>query len=87
MTAVKDTDKDTTSKAQNRFVVSLPADVGDMIDTVGKKLADELQKSTGVSFELSRAQIVQALVRQALKTNEPAEVAEKISDEAQKVAA
>lgn len=57
---------DTAKTAQNRFVVSLPKDVGEQIDEVGAKISASLQTETGIAFELSRAQIVQALVRQAL---------------------
>lgn len=64
--ATKDNGTDTASAAQGRFVVSLPKDIGEQIDRVGAKLAAALQKETGIGFELSRAQIVQALVRQAL---------------------
>lgn len=65
---------DTASPAQGRFVVSLPKEVGAQIDAVGAKLKAALEKETGIGFELSRAQIVQALVRQALAENgsEPA---------------
>lgn len=63
---MSDAEKTQTSNAQGRFVVSLPKDVGTQIDEVGKKITENLQKTTGVGFELTRAQIVQALVRQAL---------------------
>lgn len=66
-TAAKKGSTDTTSDSKNRFVVSLPADVGEMIDRVGERLRASLEKETGIGFELSRAQIVQALVRQQLK--------------------
>jgi hypothetical protein len=61
---------DTTTEAKGRFVVSLPKDVGEMIDSVGAKLSEAFMGETGIAFELSRAQIVQALVRQALKAQE-----------------
>jgi hypothetical protein len=61
---------DTASPANTRFVVSLPKDVGEMIDEVGAKLSEAFMGETGIAFELSRAQIVQALVRQALKAQE-----------------
>lgn len=67
VTAEKKGSTDTTSDSRNRFVVSLPADVGEMIDRVGERLRASLEKETGIGFELSRAQIVQALVRQQLK--------------------
>lgn len=60
-------DTDSASKAQGRFVVSLPADTAELIDKVGERLQAAFQAETGIAFELSRAQIVQALVRQALK--------------------
>lgn len=62
-------DTDTSSNAKGRFVVSLPSDVGAQIDQVGEKLAAAVRQETGIAFELSRAQIVQALVRQALTDN------------------
>lgn len=65
--------KGETSNAQGRFVVSLPKEVGEQIDNVGEKISAQLKESTGVAFELTRAQIVQALVRQALDSTEAAE--------------
>lgn len=63
-------EKDSATPAQGRFVVSLPADMGALIDQIGEKLAQSFEKETGVRFELSRAQIVQALVRQALNSTD-----------------
>jgi hypothetical protein len=66
--------KDTATVAQGRFVVSLPKDVGEQIDIVAQNLAAAFERETGVAFELSRAQVVQALVRQALAgKDEPSE--------------
>jgi ABC-type phosphate/phosphonate transport system substrate-binding protein len=56
---------DTTKTAQNRFVVSLPADTRTQIEAIGKNLTKALEEQTGVAIELSPAQIVQSLVRQA----------------------
>lgn len=72
-TAAEKVSKDSTSTAQNRFVVSLPKEIGEQIDRVGAKLAAALHKETGIGFELSRAQIVQALVRQALANDSTAD--------------
>lgn len=72
-TAAAAASTDTASPAQGRFVVSLPKEVGAQIDAVGAKLKAALEKETGIGFELSRAQIVQALVRQALATENGAE--------------
>lgn len=69
-------EKDTTKVAQARFVVSLPAEVGLQIDEVGAKLRAALERETGIGFEMSRAQIVQALVRQQLKDSAAEKVAE-----------
>ena len=65
-TTAKKASTDTSSEARNRFVVSLPADIGEMIDTLGAKISDAMLTETGVAFEVSRAQVVQSLVRQAL---------------------
>ncbi len=76
-TAEKKGKTDTASEAQARFVVSLPKEIGELIDKVGENLAQAFEKETGVAFELSRAQIVQALVRQALKDRDEPEGDEK----------
>lgn len=65
---------DTAAPAQSRFVVSLPSDVGELIDQVGARLSAAFQAETGIGFELSRAQIVQALVRQALRDSNGTDV-------------
>lgn len=57
---------DTTSVAQGRFTVAIPAEVATQIDQVGHNLAEAVRKQTGVGVELSRAQIVTALVKSAL---------------------
>lgn len=67
---------DTTTPARERFIVSLPQDVGKMIDQVGVRTTAALERETGIAFELSRAQIVQSLVRQALKVDEEVAAAE-----------
>lgn len=79
--AAKKADTDTSSESKNRFVVSLPSDVGEMIDRVGARLSAALQAETGIGFELSRAQIVQALVRQALKDQDSPNGNEATADE------
>lgn len=62
--------KDTSGNAQGRFVVSLPSDVRTQIDAIGAKLTATLEKETGVAIELTPAQIVQSLIRQALAAQE-----------------
>lgn len=54
------------SGAQARFVVSLPASVGDQLDSIAQRLSQTLENETGVAFELSRSQVIQALIRQTL---------------------
>jgi hypothetical protein len=61
---------DTTSEAQGRFVVSLPKEVGAQIDDVAEKLSRAMEAEAGIAFALSRAQVVQALVRQALRNGD-----------------
>ena len=56
---------DSTTEAQNRFVVSLPAENGPILDRIAARVSAELKESTGVAFDLSRAQVVQSLIRQA----------------------
>lgn len=55
-----------TKEAQNRFVVSLPKEVGAQIDTLAEGIRKETQKTLGVGISPSRAQVVQALVQDAL---------------------
>lgn len=64
---------DTTSEAQGRFTVALPKEFGPLVDTVGVRIGEAVAKETGVTVELSRAQIVQSLIRSALATADKAE--------------
>ena len=57
---------DTSGVSRNRFVVSLPNDLGDKLDKAGAKIAAAVQKEAGISVELSRAQVIQSLVQSAL---------------------
>lgn len=66
---------DTTSDAQGRFTVALPKEVGPLVDRVGERIAKAVAKETGVTIELSRAQVVQSLVKSALAAAETAETA------------
>lgn len=59
-------DTDTTSVSKGRFTVALSAELAEGIDNVGARLAKAVQDATGVSVELSRAQVVQSLVKTAL---------------------
>lgn len=61
---------DTSGNSKNRFVVSLPPETRDQITSIGVRLTATLEKETGVAIELSPAQIVQSLVRQALTMQE-----------------
>jgi metal-responsive CopG/Arc/MetJ family transcriptional regulator len=61
------TKTDTSSEAQGRFVVSLPKEVGARIDELIRQTADKLREEIGVGVEISRAQMVQTLVQDALK--------------------
>jgi metal-responsive CopG/Arc/MetJ family transcriptional regulator len=56
-----------TTEAQARFVVSLPSEVGKQIDKLAERIADQTRESLGVGISPSRAQVVQALVQDALK--------------------
>jgi hypothetical protein len=57
---------DTAKAAQGKVLVSLPRDTADDIDTLGMSIADALEKQAGIRVELSRAQIVQAITKQAV---------------------
>jgi hypothetical protein len=57
-----------TTAAQGRFVVALPREVGDQIDAVATRMSTEMQKRFGVPVQMSRAQVVGALVTGALAT-------------------
>jgi len=59
-------DTDTARAAQGKVVISLPKEVGLDIDTLGDTLAEAIEQQTGVRFELSRAQVVQSIVKQAI---------------------
>lgn len=61
-----------SSNAQGRFVVSLPKELGDVIDAIGVKLTEALRRDHGVGVELNRAQIVTSLVKSAMAGMEDA---------------
>lgn len=56
---------DTTSAAQGRFTVAIPKELGEIIDKIGKDITAAVAKATGVEFELTRAQVVQSLIKSA----------------------
>lgn len=58
--------KSESSNAQGRFVVSLPKEVGEQIDKLGAKIATAVTEQTGATVEITRAQVVQGLVKSAL---------------------
>jgi hypothetical protein len=64
---------DTTTEAQGRFTVALPKEFGPLVDAVGKRIGEAVHAETGVTVDLSRAQIVQSLIRSALASAEQAE--------------
>lgn len=57
---------DTATVAQNRVVVSLPKEVGDQLDKLGLQVSAVVERETGVPIDLTRAQVVQAIVKGAL---------------------
>lgn len=57
---------DTSSASRNRFVVSLPNELGGKVDKVGERLTASVRQQTGIGVTLSRAQIIQSLVESAL---------------------
>lgn len=59
-----------TGNSRNRFIVSLPQEVGAQIDGLAARLADQMRKQHGIGVEMSRAQVVQSLVTSALKSLE-----------------
>ena len=61
---------DTTSEAQGRFVVSLPKDVGKRIDGLIKSTAEKMRELGLPGVEMSRAQMVQTLVADAIAAGE-----------------
>lgn len=57
---------ESTGDAQGRFVVSLPKEVGAQIDKLIAKTAERLREEIGVGVEVTRPQMVQSLVQDAL---------------------
>jgi hypothetical protein len=56
----------TPRKRSDRVIISLPKEAAEQIDEIGHRLATAFHAETGVHFELSRAQIIHSLIRQAL---------------------
>lgn len=52
--------------AQGRFVVSLPKELGPVIDKLSTRIGEAVREQTGVAVELNRAQVVQSLVKSAI---------------------
>lgn len=71
----KEAVKDTASPAQGRITVSIPADLAALIKSRGAELAVSLKEAHGIAVELSPAQIVESVLRDAL-TQKPTEGAE-----------
>jgi len=61
---------DTASEAQGRFTVALPKELGAQVDQIGQRIAAAVLAQTGTEVELSRAQIVQSLIKTAIKYGE-----------------
>ena len=53
---------DTTTTAQGRFTVQLPADVRPKLDALGKEAARGVSESMGIVIELSNAQVVTGII-------------------------
>ena len=54
---------DTTSNAQGRFTVQLPADLRPLIDALGKDATAKVSAETGIDIELSMAQVVTGIIK------------------------
>lgn len=54
---------DTSSNAQGRFTVQLPADVRPLIDALGKEAVRGVKEQMGIDIELSNAQVVTGIIR------------------------
>lgn len=54
---------DTTSTAQGRFTVQLPADVRPMLDALGREAISGVKAAMGIDIELSMAQVVTGIIK------------------------
>lgn len=54
---------DTSSVAQSRFTIQLPAEVRPDLDRISKAVSDAVAATTGVGVDLSMAQTVTALIK------------------------
>lgn len=73
----KPAEQSSTSVAQSRFTVALPREVGDDIDKLGAKLSDAVFAASGLRIEISRPDVIKAIVKTALavQTEDSAETA------------
>lgn len=65
MASSKNGGTDTTTVAQGRITVALPAEFGPVIDKLQATIGDQLFAVSGVRVELTRAQIVQSCITTA----------------------
>lgn len=57
--------KDTTSDAQARFTVSLPSSMRAPLERRAKAISAAVREQTGVGIDVTPAQVVQSLIKQA----------------------
>ena len=62
--------KDTSADAQGRFAVSLPKEFGPKLDKIGERIGAAVEREIGAKPDISRAMVVQSLVRAALERDE-----------------
>ncbi len=65
-----------TGAAQGRFTVSIPAELAAAIDKLIENTAETLRQATGVAVELSRPQMVESLIKSALRAQDAAKAGE-----------
>lgn len=70
-------DSESTTQAA-RFTVALPKDVGKQIDKLAAKMSEQMRKQYGIGVELSRGQVVTAVVQSALQTFADTEAAQTV---------
>ena len=56
---------DTSGSAQGRFTVQLPAELRPALERHQRRISEAVEKETGIGIEVSLAQVVQTLIKQA----------------------
>ena len=63
---------DTASKSKGRVIVSLPEETAEILDNIGLNLAAAVEEKCGIAPEFSRAQVVQAIAKDAQRRQDAA---------------